>query len=189
MENILQVDSLRDLSLNFPLKEKIPLCPTSPPPFPQKACSSFFPEDRVSPNFPQWEGRRVRRRHPKPPPAEASGCYGLEAPLSAPPTIVGALVTIYWPPHPHSHWAFPQPINRNTHNEKKVGEEMKACLSSGWRPVAILFWGAKLGLRTWKRAPSWQCQTTPTRGLQFGGWSAQLTKVKTELGFKCGNKR
>lgn len=72
MENTLQVDSLHDLSLYFPLKEEIPLCRTSPQPLPQKA-----PKDQVSPAFPQWEGRKTRGRQQRPQGATSS----LEAPF------------------------------------------------------------------------------------------------------------
>lgn len=56
---------------------------------------------------------------------------------SSPPTAP-ALVKISWSPHPHSGWAFPQPIHGNTHKRKAVGEQGKVYLSSGWRPVLIL---------------------------------------------------
>lgn len=74
-----------DLSLYVFLKEKIPLCPTSPRHLPQKALSSLFPKDEVSPTFQRGEGklggagRRVRKRQPELWPAEDLGCNSPEA--------------------------------------------------------------------------------------------------------------
>lgn len=93
-------------------------------------------------------------------PAEASGCYGLPSQL---PTYGSGS------PHPHSGWAFPQPVNGKHSqkqgsewvNEGKSGLRLKACShialrKSKCRPLTL---GVGFFVMT---------QKTPARGMEFG---------------------
>lgn len=100
-------------------------------------------------------------------PAKASGAIASRLPSQVPP-MAGKLVTLSQSPHPHSGWAFPQPLNGNTHNESKgwvndskSGLRLKACSHT-------TLWKSKcktliLGVG-FIRTP----QTTPARGIKFG---------------------